>query len=136
MNNIVRIIFFQNKNKRTDALIINPTNLLGARSSPTTAHSDNSVDFPESSSENSESSHDEEYDIETALSIIRKKKIVKTASSSTNKMLVCDLNLNIDQIPPPGKHVLDVLKQCKKLFVMRKKSVPFSEYLQFMSFYG
>ena len=96
MNNIVRITFFQNKNKRTDALVINPTNLLDARSSSTTAYSDNSVDFPESSSESSESSHDEEYDNETVLSIIRKKKIVRTASSSKNKMLVCDLNLNFD----------------------------------------
>ena len=121
MNNIVRITFFQNKNQRTDALVINPINTLGAHSSSTTAYSDNSVDFPESSSENSESSHDDEYDNETALSIIRKKKIVKTASSSENKMLVCDLNLNMDQIPPPAKHVLDVLKQCKKLFVMRKR---------------
>ena len=96
MNNLVRITFSQNKNKRTDALVINPTNLLDARSSSTTAYSDSSVDFPESSSENTESSHDDEYDNETVLSIIRKKKIVKTASSSKNKMLVCDLNLNID----------------------------------------
>ena len=96
MNNIVRITFFQNKNQRTDALVINPINRLNARSSSTTVYSDNSVDFPESSSENSESSHDDEYDNETVLSTIRKEKIVKTASSSKNKMLVCDLNLNID----------------------------------------
>ena len=96
MNNIVRITFFQNINQRTDVLVINPINILNARSSSTTAYSDNSVDFLESSSENSKSSHDDEYDNETALSIIRKKKIVKTASLSKNKMLVCDLNLNID----------------------------------------
>ena len=96
VNNIVRITFFQNKNQRTDALVINPINILDAHSSFTTAYSDNSVDFPESSSENSESSHDDECDNETALSIIRKKKIAKTASSSKNKMLACDLNLNID----------------------------------------
>ena len=125
MNNIVRITFFQNINKRTDALVINPTNLLDARSSSTTAYSDNSVDFPKSSSENSDSSHDDEYDNETILSIIRKKKIVKAASSSKNKMLVGDLNLNIDKMPPPAKHVLDVLNQREKLFVMRKELVLF-----------
>ena len=96
MNNIVRITFFKNKNQRTNALVINPINTIDARSSSTTVYSDNSVDFLESSSENSESSHDDEYDNETALSILRKKKIVKTASSSKNKMSVCDLNLNID----------------------------------------
>ena len=95
-------------------MVINPTNILDARSSSTITYSDNSVDLHESSSKNSESSH-EEYDNETALSIIRKKKTVKTAGSSKNKMLVCDLNLNIDQIPPPAKHVLYVLKQCKKI---------------------
>ena len=91
MNNIVRITFFQNKNQRADALVINPINILDARSSSTAAYSDNSVDFSEFSSENSKSSHDDEYDNETALSIIRKKTVVKTASSSKNKMLVCDL---------------------------------------------
>ena len=96
MNNIVRITFVQNKNQRTDALVINSINILDARSSSTTVYSDNSVDFPESSSENSESSHDDKYDNETALSIIRRKKIVKTASSLKNKMLACDRNLNID----------------------------------------
>ena len=40
MNNIVRIASFQNKNQRTDALVINPINILDARSSSTTPSQD------------------------------------------------------------------------------------------------
>ncbi|CAF1491119.1 unnamed protein product, partial [Rotaria sordida] len=78
----------------------------------------------ESSSDETESSTDDDNNVETALPVTQRKikKKLKKPISCKNELQISTKKITVDQIPPSAKRVLGTLNQCKRIVKYIKKA--------------
>jgi hypothetical protein len=117
-NNVVKISFFQNTKKKKK---VNAGNIIedgGAQSSVVVKDTHGINTDNDLSSDESESSSEDECDIETAYPVVQRKNF--TTSSRSEPAFPAE-KMTVDQIPACAKRVLVTLNQCKKIVKYVKK---------------
>lgn len=123
LNNVLKRGFFQTQKKKKKKT---PTSDHAPDDTSPSAAIDSSVDLEEEiSTDESDVTSDEDFELTAAIPVLRKKKNKAKAPIASSRSQVnlgsIHMKLDVNDVPLPAKQVLCTLKQCKKVVKYVKK---------------